>query len=47
MFFQTGSVIGRSFTQDGDPNPGKIPIQEIQSSSGGAKMQGLIQTYNY
>jgi hypothetical protein len=47
MFFQTGSVIGRSFTSDGDMNPGKIPIQEIQSSNGGAKMQSLIQTYNY
>jgi hypothetical protein len=29
MFFQTGSVIGRSFTQEGDMNPGKVPIQEI------------------
>jgi hypothetical protein len=47
MFFQTGSIIGRSFTADGDQNPGKIPIQEIQSSNGGAKMQSLIQTYNY
>ena len=47
MFFQTGSIIGRSFTSDGDMNPGKIPIQEIQSGSGGAKMQSLIQTYNY
>ena len=47
MFFQTGSVIGRSWTSDGDPNPGKIPIQEIQSGNGGAKMQSLIQTYNY
>ena len=47
MFFQTGSVIGRSFTQDGDMNPGKIPIQEIQSGSGGQKMQSLIGTYNY
>ena len=47
MFFQTGSVIGRSFTQEGDMNPGKIPIQEIQSGSGGQKMQSLIQTYNY
>ena len=47
MFFQTGSVIGRSFTGDGDQNPGKIPIQEISSSSGGQKMQSLIQTYNY
>ena len=47
MFFQTGSVIGRSFTQDGDMNPGKVPIQELQSGSGGAKLQSLIQTYNY
>mgnify|MGYP003645941156 FL=1 len=47
MFFQTGSVIGRSFTSDGDMNPGKIPIQEIQSGSGGQKMQSLIGTYNY
>ena len=47
MFFQTGSVIGRSFTSDGDQNPGKIPIQEISSGSGGQKMQSLIQTYNY
>jgi len=47
MFFQTGSVIGRSFTSEGDINPGKVPIQEIQSSNGGAKMQSLIGTYNY
>ena len=47
MFFQTGSVIGRSFTSEGDQNPGKIPIQEIQSGSGGNKMQSLIATYNY
>jgi hypothetical protein len=47
MFFQTGSVIGRSFTSDGDMNPGKVPIQEIQSGNGGAKMQSLISTYNY
>ena len=47
MFFQTGSVIGRSFTSDGDMNPGKIPIQEITSGSGGNKMQALIGNYNY
>jgi hypothetical protein len=47
MFFQTGSVIGRSFTQDGDINPGKVPIQEITSGSGGNKLQALISTYNY
>ena len=47
MFFQTGSIIGRSFTSEGDMNPGKVPIQEIQSGSGGQKMQSLIGTYNY
>ena len=47
MFFQTGSVIGRSFTQEGNMNPGKVPIQEITSGSGGNKMGALIQTYNY
>jgi hypothetical protein len=47
MFFQTGSVIGRSFTSEGDMNPGKIPIKEITSGSGGNKMQALIGNYNY
>ena len=47
MFFQTGSIIGRSMTSDGDMNPGRVPIQEIQSGNGGQKMQSLIQTYNY
>jgi hypothetical protein len=47
MFFQTGSVIGRSFTQEGDINPGKVPIQEITSGSGGNKMHALIGNYNY
>jgi hypothetical protein len=47
MFFQTGSVIGRSFTQDGDINPGKVPIQEITTGAGGGKMQSLIANYNY
>jgi len=47
MFFQTGSIIGRSMTADGDGNPGRMPIQEIASGSGGQKMGSLIQTYNY
>ena len=47
MFFQTGSIIGRSMTSDGDMNPGKVPIQEISSGGGGQKMQSLIGTYNY
>jgi hypothetical protein len=47
MFFQTGSVIGRSFTSDGDLNPGKIPIQQIASNPGSNKIASLISTYNY
>ena len=47
MFFQTGSVIGRSMTQDGEFNNGRVPIQELQSSGGGAKIQSLITAYNY
>ena len=47
MFFQTGSVIGRSFTSTGDMNPGKMPIQELTSGSGNNKLASLIQTYNY
>jgi len=47
MFFQTGSIIGRSFTSEGDMNPGKVPIQEIASGNGGGKMQSLIANYNY
>jgi hypothetical protein len=47
MYFQTGSVLGRSMTQDGELNRGKVPIQELQTSSGGAKINSLIQTYQY
>jgi hypothetical protein len=47
MFFQTGSIVGRSLTQDGELNRGKVPIQELTSSSGQAKIASLIQTYNY
>ena len=47
MYFQTGSVIGRSMTQDGEFNHGKMPIQELQSSGGNAKITSLINSYNY
>tara|TARA_R110002012_G_scaffold188130_2_gene355209 strand:- start:659 stop:3049 length:2391 start_codon:yes stop_codon:yes gene_type:complete len=47
MYFQTGSIVGRSLTQDGDINQGKVPIQELNSSSGQAKIAALIQTYQY
>ena len=47
MFFQTGSVIGRSYTQDGDYNQAKVPIQQLNSSSGQGKIQSLVGTYNH
>ena len=47
MYFQTGSIVGRSMTQDGDMNPGRVPIQELQTSAHQAKIQSLIQTYQY
>ena len=47
MYFQTGSIVGRSMTQDGDFNHGKVPIQELSSNSGQAKIQSLIGTYQY
>ena len=47
MYFQTGSIVGRSLTQEGDMNPGKVPIQELQSGTGQGKIQSLISTYQY
>ena len=47
MYFQTGSILGRSMTQEGDPNPGRIPIQELSTNSGQGKIQSLISTYQY
>jgi len=47
MFFQTGSVIGRSMTTDGDMNAGRVPIQELTSNGGNNKISSLINTYNY
>ena len=47
MFFQTGSIVGRSFTSEGDPNPGKVPIQQISNGVNSGKLQSLISTYNY
>ena len=47
MYFQTGSIVGRSMTQDGGMNPGKVPIQELATSNGMGKIQSLIQTYEY
>ena len=47
LYFQTGSVIGRSYTQDGDFNNARIPIQELNSNSGANKAQMLIYNYNH
>jgi hypothetical protein len=46
LYFQTGSIIGRSMTVDGDANPGKVPIQELPGG-GGQQSALLIQSYNY
>lgn len=47
LYFQTGSVIGRSYTQDGDFNNARVPIQQLTSNSGAAKTQMLIANYNH
>ena len=47
LYFQTGSVIGRSFTQDGDYNNARVPITQLNSNSGAAKTQMLITNYNH
>ena len=47
LYFQTGSVIGRSYTQDGEFNNGKIPITQLTSNSGASKTQMLITNYNH
>jgi hypothetical protein len=46
LYFQTGSVIGRSMTTDGDMNHGRIPIQELNTNSGQGKITALINAYN-
>jgi hypothetical protein len=47
MYFQTGSIVGRSLTQEGDLNQGKVPIQELKFLYCQAKIAALIQTYQY
>ena len=47
LYFQTGSVIGRSYTQDGEYNQGKVPIHQLTSNSGASKTQMLIGNYNH
>jgi len=47
LYFQTGSVVGRSYTQDGEFNNARVPIQQLTSNSGASKMQMLIANYNH
>ena len=47
LYFQTGSVIGRSYTQDGEFNQARVPIQQLTSSSGAGKTQMLLSNYNH
>jgi hypothetical protein len=47
LYFQTGSVIGRSYTQGGDFNNARVPITQLTSNSGAAKTQMLIANYNH
>jgi hypothetical protein len=47
LYFQTGSVIGRSYTHDGEFNNARVPIQSLSSTGGASKMQLLISNYNH
>jgi len=47
LYFQTGSVVGRSYTQDGEFNNARVPIQPLSSSGGASKMQLLLANYNH
>jgi len=47
LYMQTGSVIGRSYTQDGDYNNARVPIEQLTASSGASKVQMLIGNYNF
>ena len=47
LYFQTGSVVGRSYTQDGEFNNARVPIQQLTGNSGQSKMAALIGNYNH
>jgi len=47
LYFQTGSVVGRSYTQEGEQNAGKMPIQPLVGNTGQSKMAALINNYNH
>jgi hypothetical protein len=47
LYFQTGSVVGRSYTEEGEYNHGKVPIQPLVGNTGQSKLQALIGNYNH
>jgi len=47
MYFQTGSVVGRSLTDEGEFNNAKVPVQELTSSGSNAKISSLVSMYNH
>jgi hypothetical protein len=47
LYFQTGSVIGRSYTGEGEFNNARVPIQELATNSGQSKIAALIGSYNH
>ena len=47
LYFQTGSVIGRSYTGDGEFNNARVPIQELTKNSAQGKISSLIGSYNH
>lgn len=47
LYFQTGSVIGRSYTGDGEFNNARVPITQLTSNSGASKTQMLLANYNH
>lgn len=47
LYFQTGSVIGRSYTQDGEFNNARVPIQELSKNSAQSKIASLVNSYNH
>ena len=47
LYFQTGSVLGRSLNEEGEYNHGKVPVQELTSSGANTKISSLINMYNY
>lgn len=47
LYFQTGSVVGRSYTGDGDFNNARVPVQPLTGTTGQSKMAALINNYNH